>query len=112
MLKPLHKAVPWAIVDSTSTGLLGILTLSILTRFLDAEDFGAVALVQSMVILIQLLTSLGLTEAVIQRRVINPHYIDSAFWLSITMGVLGFLLSLSRGLLRRTTKTACCPQPQ
>lgn len=95
MLKPLHKAVPWAIVDSTSTGLLGILTLSILTRVLDAEDFGAVALVQSMVILIQLLTSLGLTEAVIQRRVINPHYIDSAFWLSITMGLLGFLLSLS-----------------
>lgn len=95
MLKPLHKAVPWAIVDSTSTGLLGILTLSILTRVLDAQDFGAVALVQSMVILIQLLTSLGLTEAVIQRRVINAHYIDSAFWLSIMMGVVGFLLSLS-----------------
>lgn len=95
MLKPLHKAVPWAIVDSTSTGLLGILTLSILTRVLNAEDFGAVALIQSMVILIQLLTSLGLTEAVIQRKVINAHYIDSAFWLSIVMGVLGFALSLS-----------------
>ena len=95
MLKPLRKAVPWAIVDSTSTGLLGILTLSILTRVLNAEDFGAVALAQSVVILIQLLTSLGLSEAIIQRRDINSLYIDSAFWLSTLMGIFGFLLSVS-----------------
>lgn len=95
MQKPLHKAVPWAIVDSASTGLLGVLTLSILTRVLGAEDFGAVALAQSTVILIQLFTSLGLTEAIIQRRAINDIYINSAFWLSILMGVLGFLLSVT-----------------
>ena len=95
MLKPLHKAVPWAIVDSASTGLLGILTLSILTRVLNAEDFGVVALAQSIVILIQLFTSLGLTEAVIQRRDIDALYINSAFWLSTLMGVFGFVLSLS-----------------
>lgn len=95
MLKPLHKAVPWAIVDSASTGLLGILTLSILTRVLNAEDFGAVALAQAIVILIQLFTSLGLTEAIIQRRAINDLYINSAFWLSTLMGVMGFLLSVS-----------------
>lgn len=95
MLRPLHKAVPLAIVDSVSTGLLGILTLSILTRVLNAGDFGAVALAQSIVILIQLFTSLGLTEAIIQRRGINDLYINSAFWLSTLMGVLGFLLSLS-----------------
>lgn len=95
MHKPLRKAVPWAIVDSASTGLLGILTLSILTRVLSAADFGAVALAQSIVILIQLFTSLGLTEAIIQRRGINSTYIDSAFWLSVLMGVLGFALSLS-----------------
>jgi teichuronic acid exporter len=95
MPKPLHKAVPWAVVDSVSTGLLGVLTLSILTRVLSAEDFGAVAVAQSIVILIQLLTSLGLTEAVIQRRGINDLYINSAFWLSTLMGILGFLLSLS-----------------
>ena len=95
MPKSLRKAVPWAIVDSASTGLLGILTLSILTRVLNAEDFGAVALAQSIVILIQLFTSLGLTEAVIQRRDLNATYIDSAFWLSILMGALGFLISLT-----------------
>lgn len=97
MLKPLHKAVPWAIVDSASTGLLGILTLSILTRVLDAGDFGAIAFVQAIVILIQLLTSLGLTEAIIQRRAIDDLYVNSAFWLSIAMGVLGFLLSVFIG---------------
>lgn len=94
-IKPLRKAVPWAVVDSVSTGLLGILTLSILTRVLNAEEFGAVALVQSIVILIQLFTSLGMTEAIIQRRGINDLYINSAFWLSTLMGLLGFLLSLS-----------------
>jgi teichuronic acid exporter len=93
MLKPLHKAVPWAIFDSVSTGILGILTLSILTRVLNAEDFGAVAVAQSIVILIQLFTSLGLTEAIIQRRGLNDMYIDSAFWLSCLMGLMGFLLS-------------------
>ncbi|MBA3696284.1 MAG: oligosaccharide flippase family protein [Methylotenera sp.] len=95
MPRSLRKAVPWAIVDSMSTGLLGILTLSILTRVLNAEDFGAIALAQSIVILIQLLTSFGLTEAIIQRQGINALYINSAFWLSTLMGILGFLISLS-----------------
>lgn len=95
MPKPLRKAVPWAIVDSASTGLLGILTLSILTRVLSAEEFGAVAFAQAIVILIQLFTSLGMAEAIIQRRAINAFYIDSAFWVSTFMGIFGFLLTLS-----------------
>lgn len=94
-MNKVSRAVPWAVFDSLSTGLLGLLTLALLTRSLGAADFGAVTLVQSIVLLVQLVVGCGMTEAIIQRRPLTSLHHDSAFWAGLGMGVLGYLICLA-----------------
>jgi teichuronic acid exporter len=97
-MKNMRRVVPWAIVDSVGVGLLGFLTLAIMTRVLTPTDFGSVAFAQSIVVLTQLVIGLGINEALIQRRPIDMLHIDSAFWMSILLGLSGFAFCLVVGL--------------
>lgn len=97
-MKNMRRVVPWAIVDSLGVGLLGFLTLGIMTRVLTPADFGSVAFAQAIVLMTQLVIALGINEALIQRRPINMLHIDSAFWVSVCLGIVGFLFCLAVGL--------------
>ena len=97
-MKNMRRVVPWAIVDSLGVGLLGFLTLAIMTRVLTPADFGSVAFAQAIVLMTQLVISLGINEALIQRRPINMLHIDSAFWLSASLGIAGFLFCAGIGI--------------
>ena len=97
-MKNMRRVVPWAIVDSVGVGLLGFLTLGIMTRVLTPTDFGSVAFAQAIVLMTQLVIALGINEALIQRRPIDMLHIDSAFWMALCLGFGGFLLCASIGL--------------
>ncbi|GGI54058.1 lipopolysaccharide biosynthesis protein [Oxalicibacterium solurbis] len=97
-MKNLRRAVPWAIVDSVGVGLLGFLTLGIMSRVLTAADFGSVAFAQAIVLMMQLVIALGINEALIQRRPIDMLHIDSAFWMALALGFSGFLFCACIGL--------------
>jgi len=97
-MKNMRRVVPWAIVDSLGVGLLGFLTLAIMTRVLTSTDFGSVAFAQSIVLLTQLVIGLGINEALIQRRPIDMLHLDSAFWMAIALGLSGFLFCVGVGL--------------
>ncbi len=97
-MKNMRRVVPWAIVDSLGVGLLGFLTLAIMTRVLTPTDFGSVAFAQAIVLMTQLVISLGINEALIQRRPIDMLHIDSAFWGSVCLGIVGFIFCVGIGL--------------
>ena len=97
-MKNMRRVVPWAIVDSLGVGLLGFLTLAIMTRVLTPTDFGSVAFAQSIVLLTQLVIGLGINEALIQRRPIDMLHLDSAFWMAVALGFSGFLFCVGVGL--------------
>lgn len=97
-MKKLRQVVPWAIVDSLGVGLLGFLTLAIMSRVLTPGDFGSVAFAQAIVLMTQLVIALGINEALIQRRPIDMLHVDSAFWLSLGSGLLGFFFCAAIGL--------------
>jgi teichuronic acid exporter len=97
-MKNMRSVVPWAVVDSVGVGLLGFLTLGIMTRVLTPTDFGSVAFAQAIVLMTQLVIALGINEALIQRRPINMLHIDSAFWVSVCLGIIGFLFCAGIGL--------------
>lgn len=96
-MKNMRRVVPWAIVDSVGVGLLGFVTLAIMTRVLTPTDFGSVAFAQAIVLMTQLVISLGINEALIQRRPIDMLHIDSAFWGSVCLGITGFLFCVGMG---------------
>ena len=97
-MKNMRSVVPWAVVDSVGVGLLGFLTLGIMTRVLTPTDFGSVAFAQAIVLMTQLVIALGINEALIQRRPIDMLHLDSAFWMSVCLGIAGFLFCASVGL--------------
>lgn len=97
-MKNMRRVVPWAIVDSLGVGLLGFLTLAIMSRVLTPGDFGSVAFAQAIVLITQLVIALGINEALIQRRPINMLHVDSAFWVSLGSGLVGFIFCAGIGL--------------
>lgn len=97
-MKNMRRVVPWAIVDSLGVGLLGFLTLAIMSRVLTPGDFGSVAFAQAIVLMTQLVIALGINEALIQRRPINMLHVDSAFWVSLCSGLVGFIFCAGIGL--------------
>lgn len=88
----IRKALPWAVVDAATTALTAVIGLLVLSRLLDPRDFGVVALAQSIVATAQMFTSGGIREAVIRHRPVDVAYRDSAHWLAVSLGLLGFLV--------------------
>ncbi|RME85142.1 MAG: colanic acid exporter, partial [Caldilineae bacterium] len=69
-----------------------LLTMAILARLLRPEDFGLVGMVVVVVNLAQILTELGMGEALIQRDDMDEAHMSTAFWSTVVMGLAVFLL--------------------
>jgi PST family polysaccharide transporter len=65
----------------------------LLRRLLTREDFGLVAMATVIQGFLGVITDLGLTAALIQRKNLEVAHNDAAFWSSLGMGVCLFLLS-------------------
>jgi O-antigen/teichoic acid export membrane protein len=90
-----NRGLAWVGVASSMVGLLDLLALIILIRFwLTDADIGTAALAVSLFPLLDMITDLGLTAAVIQREDHTPERISTVFWLNLAMSlVLALLLS-------------------
>jgi len=80
----------WMMSGSGSGQVLFFLITVILARILAPEDFAAVALITAVLAIVNTLTEMGLSVAVIQRADITPTLLDSAFTLTLT-----FFLAIS-----------------
>ena len=69
----LVKGVKWTSVGTLGVAVCSLLRLSILTRFLDREDFGLMALVLFVLGVISLFMDLGLTSAIFHRQEISKR---------------------------------------
>jgi O-antigen/teichoic acid export membrane protein len=91
------RGLLWTIVDNWGRQLLGLAVFVVLANLLTDVDFGLVALATVFVAFAQIFVDQGLSDAVVQRRVLERAHIDSAFWVSMTMGgllaVAGVLLA-------------------
>lgn len=75
-------------VGNSSTQVLAFVLNVILARLLIPEDFGAVAIVASLVAILQVLGELGIPVAVVQKKDLNEHTLHNAFWLTLFSTVL------------------------
>jgi O-antigen/teichoic acid export membrane protein len=93
MARPaIRRALPWAVLESGTTAFTAVLGLLILSRLLTPDDFGIVALAQSIVATVQLFTAMGIREAVIRHRPVDVSYYDTAHWLAVGLAFVGFAL--------------------
>ena len=81
------RGLTWTLIDTWGSQLIGLVIFAILARLLTPVDFGLVALAAVFVSFAALFVDLGLGDALIQRRALTRSQIDTAFWVSMAIGI-------------------------
>lgn len=100
LTKKTVKSASVQTIVTIGTAAVTLVSFAILSRLLSKEDFGIYAIITAITTVFYVLTEAGMGSAVIQRDSFSKSYFDTAFTLSLYLGV-GFsaLLYLSSGFL-------------
>jgi O-antigen/teichoic acid export membrane protein len=95
-LRRAGSGVKWKLVGSIAERLLNIVSLAIMARMVAKGDFGLVAIANVAYSLVGMLRDLGVQEAIIRSRDATPAFINTCFWVRLSVGVflyavLGFI---------------------
>jgi len=82
------KGVIWSAIQKWGREAISLLTFIVLSRLLDPEAFGLVALTSVFIVLIQVFLDQGFSAAIVQRAELDPEHLDTAFWTSVITGTL------------------------
>ncbi len=94
------------LADKASTGVkwvtlakfinigVGILRISILTRFLDKADFGLMAIVYFIVGFADLFMDMGVSTAILHKQNINEKEYSSLYWLNFMVSILLYIIAV------------------
>lgn len=86
------SGVFWTGVSKFWVKGIQLLTVALLARLIGPEDFGLVGMAVVFINLAQILTGLGMREALIQRGDLEEDHKTTAFWVTIIMGGLIFFV--------------------
>lgn len=94
--KQVIGGVKWSAVSTITLAVVGLLKISVLARFLDAEDFGLMALVTFVLGFMNLFMDMGLTSAILHKQGITNREYASLYWINIIFSMILFgLISLA-----------------
>jgi PST family polysaccharide transporter len=82
------KGIVWSIIQKWGREAITFLTFVILSRLLAPEAFGLVALATVFTVFVQVFLDQGFGAAIVQRSKLEPEHLDTAFWITVLMGVL------------------------
>jgi O-antigen/teichoic acid export membrane protein len=90
------SGVKWTTFSTIALALVGIIKISVLARFLDAADFGLMALVSFVLGFMDLFMDMGLTSAILHKQDISKNEYASLYWINIIFSLILFaIISLS-----------------
>jgi O-antigen/teichoic acid export membrane protein len=99
------RGVVWAAVGSWGNQITSFVVFIALTRMLDPEAFGLVAMATVFTAFVGIFAEQGLGQAIVQREKLEPEHIDTAFWTNVVVGsgltLFGVLVS---GIVARIYK--------
>ena len=94
------RGVFWSAAVKWGYQLATLAVFAVLSRLLTPEVFGIVALATVFTALTRLIAEQGLADALVQRPDLEDDHLDTAFWLSLSVGiVLAFSLGASSWLI-------------
>lgn len=82
------KGVLWSVVQKWGREGLSFLVLVVLSRLLTPEAFGLVALATVFTAFVQIFLDQGLSAAIVQRSGLEKEHLDTAFWITVLIGIL------------------------
>ena len=90
--KKAFSGVKWTTLSTIILAVSALLKISVLARFLDASDFGLMALVTFVLGFMDLFMDMGLTSAILHKQNINRKEYASLYWLNVVFSFFLFLL--------------------
>lgn len=88
------RGLGWITISTITNGLVQILRLSILSRFLSKEDFGIVAILTLILGLTQVFSDMGFSAAIMSQKKIEKSNFLSLYWLQFLVFTF-MMLSIS-----------------
>jgi O-antigen/teichoic acid export membrane protein len=82
------RSLAWTALESFGLSGLSFLSLIILSRILDPEDFGAAAITLGIIQILNLLVEMTFHDALVQGRTITDLDFDTAFTINLAAGTL------------------------
>jgi lipopolysaccharide exporter len=86
--KQAFSGVRWTSLSSLGRAALQLLQVAILARLLAPADFGSVAIVAALVAVLQVLSDVGMSSALVYFRDVTREETDSLYWLNVGTSVL------------------------
>ncbi|MEQ8219571.1 MAG: MOP flippase family protein [Arenibacter sp.] len=88
------SGVKWTTLSTIILAISALLKISVLARFLDASDFGLMALITFVLGFMDLFMDMGLTSAILHKQNIKKEEYSSLYWLNVGFSFLLFVLIL------------------
>jgi len=79
--------VKWQFVEILGRQLIGFVVFTWLTRLLDPTSFGLMGLISVYIAFAAMLAEQGIATALVQRRDLAPEHLNAAFWLTVALAV-------------------------
>ena len=79
-------SVPWALLETSSSAALGLISVLVLSRFLTPAEFGIATVALAFSQYGGLIIGSLLTGPIIQRPELTERALDTAFWMSVALG--------------------------
>lgn len=86
------KGVSTQTLITILTGIIEIVSFSIMSRLLTQQDFGYYAAVTAVASVFYAFSNAGLGSSIIQRKDLDQKFIDNAFTLGLILGLFGTVL--------------------
>ena len=88
------NSVLWAAIENTGVRATTLAVFMFLTRLLDHEAFGIIALASVYIAFVEIVVRVGITEVIIQKTDLTDLHKDTAYWSTAVLGLLAFLGTL------------------
>lgn len=85
------SSVKWTSLSSIIIAIIQLIQISILARYLEASDFGLMAIVSVIIGFTALFLDLGISASIIHRQNITHEQLSSLYWLNIASGLVLFM---------------------
>jgi len=84
----------WSAISNVTTNALTFAVTTVLARLLSPQDFGIVGIATVFTAFAQIFLSDTVSEALAQRKTLEPEHIGAAFWSMALLGLVGTTLGI------------------
>ncbi|MEA5564729.1 MOP flippase family protein [Anabaena sp. UHCC 0399] len=89
----------WSAIESWGRQVISFGVFFLLARLLGPETFGLVALSSVCLNFLQVFVDQGFSQAIIQRKELEPEHLDTAFWTNLGMGTFLAIMTIASASL-------------